>query len=76
MVVKAEDPKFYINNNCAFPVYVREAVGEYPGPSPGVTCPNFGESREGVLSPGGVAFGQYPVCKDSCGHSSKSSCFP
>lgn len=65
-----EDPvKFIFNNWCPFPVYIREAVAEHPGPRHGEGCANFGETKEGILPAGAGFMGQYPVYKDSCGHS-------
>ncbi|KAH3908579.1 hypothetical protein HBI56_075670 [Parastagonospora nodorum] len=70
--VTAEDPNFYLINDCNFDVYVREAIGEHPGYSPIVNCANFGESQEVVLAgKGGTGYGSFPVYQDGCGHSYK-----
>ncbi|KAF1916968.1 hypothetical protein BDU57DRAFT_539194 [Ampelomyces quisqualis] len=71
-----DDVKFLLMNNCPFPVYVRESVAEVPGPRPWDTCANYGESKEGKLSSGGMCFGIYPILKDSCGHSIKIARHP
>lgn len=63
---------FLLKNNCPFPVYIREAVAEFPSPRPWEHCKNWGETPEAKMPAHSTAYGGMPVLKDSCGHSSKS----
>ncbi|KAH7075770.1 hypothetical protein BKA63DRAFT_306693 [Paraphoma chrysanthemicola] len=68
---KEDSVRFLFENYCNFPVYIREAVGEHPGPRPRERCAGHGETQEKILSAGGSFWGQIPLLKDSCGHSVK-----
>ncbi|KAH7090370.1 hypothetical protein FB567DRAFT_626360 [Paraphoma chrysanthemicola] len=68
---KQDTVRFLFENYCKFPVYIREAVGEHPGPRPRERCAGYGETQEKILPAGASFLGQIPLLKDSCGHSVK-----
>jgi hypothetical protein len=68
----ADEVMVFLNNNDAFDVSVREAIGQYPDNGETKQCVNFSVSKEGKLSAGGGVLGIFPVYQDSCGHSGKS----